>query len=58
MSEDFDVISGPPASPLKIKPAAPPPAPEPRRSDAATGKVAALPKEPATSLLDNKASSG
>ncbi len=35
MSDDFDVITGPPAAPPKIKPAAPP-APEPRRAPTAT----------------------
>ncbi len=47
MSEDFDVISGPPARPPKIKPPAPPPASDRRRTEAATGKMVALPKEPA-----------
>ena len=46
MSDDFDVITGPPAAPPKIKPAAPP-APEPRRG-ADRDKMAAIPKPPAS----------
>ncbi len=46
MTDDFDVITGPPAAPPKIKPAAPP-VPEPRRS-ADRDKIAAIPKAPAS----------
>jgi hypothetical protein len=46
MSNDFDVITGDGAPrPPKIKPSAPP-APEPRRGNAAD-QMATLPKEPA-----------
>ncbi len=43
MSNDFDVITGPPVSPAKIRPAAAPAA-DPRRSPAAA-EMASLPKD-------------
>ena len=44
MSNDFDVITGPPVPPAKIRPAAPPAA-DPRRSGEAD-KTASLPEDP------------
>jgi hypothetical protein len=44
MSDDFDVITGPPVPPAKIKPAGAPAA-DPRRSREAE-KLATVPKDP------------
>jgi hypothetical protein len=44
MSNDFDVITGPPVPPVKIKPAAAPVA-DPRRTREAD-KMASVPKDP------------
>ena len=45
MSEDFDVVSGPPARPPKIKPSAPPDLASRRNND--RDKMATLPKDSA-----------